>query len=134
MNAIFSEWFTQAYQKWVQAQPGEEDFLGFCSQLGYPPYMVLSWLHGEAIPKDSEVLSIAGLFGVKVYDLLELKRPDQELLEIFEKLSHLPGELRSNLSHALWEAISEINSKKISNDFIEMQKVIHKFMKKWNVA
>ena len=77
----FSDWFNKAYNKWRKSQPGEEDFLAFCDLLGYSPAIVLSWLQGNSIPQGAELLSIAGLFGTKVYSLLGQPEPDPELYE-----------------------------------------------------
>lgn len=72
----FPDWFKRAYKRWNKAQPGEEDFLAFCSLLGYTPARVLSWLHGDSIPKGPETLSIAGVLGFEVYDILGQQRED----------------------------------------------------------
>ena len=67
----FSDWFKRAYKQWSRSQPGEEDFLAFCDLLGYSPAIVLNWLQGDSLPQGAELLSIAGVFGTKVYSLLQ---------------------------------------------------------------
>ena len=78
----FPAWFNRAYKRWSRSQAGEEDFIAFCDLLGYPPSKVLGWLHGEFLPEGAEVLSIAGILGVKVYEALDLQKPDPELIKI----------------------------------------------------
>ena len=56
----FPAWFNRAYKRWSRSQAGEEDFIAFCDLLGYPPFKVLGWLHGEFLPEGPEILSIAG--------------------------------------------------------------------------
>ncbi|MEL7591827.1 MAG: hypothetical protein AAGU17_11115, partial [Anaerolineaceae bacterium] len=87
----FPAWFNRAYKQWSRSQAGEEDFIAFCDLLGYPPSKVLSWLHGEYLPEGPEVLSIAGILGIKVYQVLNLPTPDPELLKIYGSFSHLTG-------------------------------------------
>jgi hypothetical protein len=48
-------------------------------------------MHGETTPQDSEVLSIAGLIGIKVYNTLGLAEPDKDLLKANATFSHLSG-------------------------------------------
>jgi len=85
----FPDWFKRAYKQWSRSQPGEEDFLAFCDLLGYLSSKVLAWLHGESVPEGPEVLSIAGILGIQVYEVLDLQKPDPELLQIFHSFSHL---------------------------------------------
>lgn len=130
----FPDWFTKEYRRWNNTQPGEEDFLAFCSLLGYTPETVLSWMHGESIPQNGEVLSIAGMFGVKVYKVLGLPEPDKEILKAYASFSNLAGELRSKAAHALWEADVEIKDNRISPQSDEAKAIIAKTFDKWGFA
>lgn len=130
----FPDWFTKEYRRWNKTRPGEEDFLAFCSLLGYTPETVLSWMHGESTPQNGEVLSIAGMFGIKVYKVLGLTEPDKELLKAFASFSNLAGELRSKAAHALWEADVEIKNNRISPQSDEAKAIIAKIFDKWGFA
>ncbi len=110
----FPDWFKRAYKQWSQSQPGEEDFLAFCELLGYAPAIVLNWLQGDSIPQGAELLSIAGLFGTKMYSLLGQPEPDPELLKIYNSFSHLSGESRSKLALALYEVELRLKAEKLS--------------------
>lgn len=110
----FPDWFKRAYKQWSQSQPGEEDFLAFCELLGYAPAIVLNWLQGDSIPQGAELLSIAGLFGTKVYSLLGQPEPDPELVKIYNSFSHLSGESRSKLALALYEVELRLKAEKLS--------------------
>ena len=110
----FPDWFKREYKKWGRSQPGEEDFLAFCELLGYSPAIVLNWLQGDSIPQGAELLSIAGLFGTKVYSLLGKPEPDPELVKIYNSFSHLSGESRSKLALALYEVELRLKTEKLS--------------------
>jgi hypothetical protein len=125
MSNKFEKWFNEAHNKWSENQPGEEDFLEFCSHLGYPPYQVLDWLHGDSTPTDSEVLNIAGLLGNEVYDMLNLEKPEQELLNIFNKFSHLRGEYRVNLATKLFEIENKINNEGLAINNPDVIKILN---------
>jgi len=77
----FPAWFNRAYKRWSRSQAGEEDFIAFCDLLGYPPSKVLGWLHGEFLPEEPEVLNIAGIFGTDIYEVLDLPKPEPQLLK-----------------------------------------------------
>lgn len=109
----FSDWFTKEYRRWNRTQPGEENFLAFCSQLGYTPETVLAWMSGGALPQNGEVLSIAGFFGPAVYSVLGLAEPDPALLDSFAPFAQLPGEQRSLAARALYEADLEIKERRL---------------------
>ena len=127
----FPDWFKREYRRWSRSQPGEEDFLAFCSLLGYTPETVLSWMHGESTPQNGEVLSLAGMFGVKVYKVLGMPEPDKELLKTFNSFSNLAGELRSKAAHALWEADVEIKQKQLLPESDEAKAILAKAFDKW---
>lgn len=130
----FPDWFKRAYKQWSRSQPGEEDFLAFCDLLGYSPAIVLGWLQGDYIPQGAELLSIAGLFGTKVYSLLGQPEPDPELVKIYDSFSHLTGEYRGKLAHALWEGQTQIHQKGVTSSSEEAKSIIAEVFKKWGVS
>ena len=127
----FPDWFNRAYKRWSRSQPGEEDFLAFCDLLGYSPASVLSWLQGISIPQDAEILSIAGVLGTKVYEILGQAAPDPELLKIYNSFSHLTGEFRGKLARSLWEAQTQIHQKGVTSSSEEAKSIIAEVFKKW---
>lgn len=127
----FSAWFNRVYKRWIRSQAGEEDFLAFCDSLGSPPAKVLGWLHGDLVPEGPEILSIGGMLGTEVYSTLGLHEVDPELLKVYHAFSHLHGEFRSRLAHALWEANVEIKNNKILPQSAEAKAIIAKTFDKW---
>ena len=127
----FSAWFTTEYQEWVRSQPGEEDFLAFCDLIGYSPAIVLSWLQGDSVPQGAEILSITGIFGIKVYALLGQPEPDPELLKNYASFTHLTGDYRSKLANALWEAQTEMHNKRVAANSEEAKPILKASFTKW---
>ena len=120
----FPDWFKREYKQWSRSQPGEEDFLAFCDLLGYSPAIVLNWLQGDSIPQGAELLSIAGVFGTKVYSLLGQPEPDPELVKIYNSFSHLTGEYRGKLAQALYEAQMEMRQKGVISNSKEAKSIL----------
>ncbi len=129
----FPDWFKRAYKQWSRSQPGEEDFLAFCDLLGYSPAIVLNWLQGDSIPQGAELLSIAGLFGTKVYSLLGQPEPDPELVKIYNSFSHLSGESRSKLALALYEVELRLKAEKLSIKSNQAKEIFEEIFAKYKL-
>ena len=129
----FPAWFNRAYKRWSRSQAGEEDFIAFCDLLGYPPSKVLGWLHGEFLPEGAEVLSIAGILGVKVYEALDLQKPDPELIKIFGSFTHLTGQDRSNLALALLKVERILKEENISTKSPEAREIVKNTFDKYGL-
>lgn len=129
----FPAWFNRAYKRWSRSQAGEEDFIAFCDLLGYPPSKVLGWLHGEFLPEEPELLSIAGILGIKVYETLDLPEPDPELIKIYGSFSHLTGQDRSNLALALHDIERILKEDKISTKSTEAKEIIKNTFEKYGL-
>jgi len=129
----FPAWFNRAYKRWSRSQAGEEDFIAFCDLLGYPPSKVLGWMQGEFLPEKPEVLSIAGILGVEVYQVLDLPKPDPELLRIYGSFSHLSGQDRSNLALALLEIEKIFEEDNISTKSPEAKEIIKSTFEKYGL-
>lgn len=130
----FSSWFNRCYIEWTKSQPGDEDFLAFCDLLGYSASKILSWLEGETEPRDAELLSIAGLFGMKVYSLLNQPEPDPELLNIYCSFPHLSGDNRSRVATAILEAQKELKDRGILANSAEAKKFISQVFFRWGFS
>ena len=129
----FPAWFNRAYKRWSRSQAGEEDFIAFCDLLGYPPSKVLGWLHGEFLPEEPEVLNIAGIFGTDIYEVLDLPKPEPQLLKIYKSFAPLTGENRGKIAHALWEAQIEMSEKGVTATSEEAKSILSEAFKKWGI-
>jgi len=130
----FPAWFNRAYKRWSRSQAGEEDFIAFCDLLGYPLSKVLGWMHGEFLPEGPEVLSIAGTLGIKVYQVLDLPKPDPELMKIYGSFAHLTGQDRSNSALALFEVERIFKEENISLKSTEAKEIIKKTFEKYGLS
>jgi hypothetical protein len=129
----FYKWFQEKYYQWVRSQPGEENFRDFCDLLGYPPPQVSRWLEGKITPQGAEVLSIASLLGTEIYDVLEVPKPDPELLEIFDSFPHLAGDFRGKLAEAILEAETELERRQLTIKSPEGQALFIEAFQKWGL-
>ena len=130
----FPAWLNRAYKRWGRSQAGEEDFIAFCDLLGYPPSKVLGWLHGEFLPECPEILGIAGIFGVEVYQALDLPEPDPELIKIYGSFAHLTGQDRSNLAFALVEVERILKEDNISTKSPAAKEIVKNTFEKYRLS
>ena len=129
----FPAWFNRAYKRWSQSQAGEEDFIAFCDLLDYPPSKVLGWLHGEFLPEGPEILSIARTLGIDVYKVLDLPKPEPELLKLYYRFSHLRGQDRSKLVLAIFEVERLLKEDNISSSSLEATEIIKNVFEKFGL-
>jgi len=129
----FPAWFNRAYKRWSRSQAGEEDFIAFSDLLGYPPSKVLGWLHGEFLPEGPEILSIAGTLGIDVYKVLDLPKPEPELLKLYYRFSHLRGQDRSKLVLAIFEVERLLKEDNISSSSPEATEIIKNVFEKYGL-
>ena len=129
----FPAGFNRAYKRWSQSQAGEEDFIAFCDLLDYPPSKVLGWLHGEFLPEGPEILSIAGTLGIDVYKVLDLPKPEPELLKLYYRFSHLRGQDRSKLVLAIFEVERLLKEDNISSSSLEATEIIKNVFEKFGL-
>jgi len=94
---------------------------------------VLGWLHGEFLPEEPEVLNIAGIFGTDIYEVLDLPKPEPQLLKIYKSFAHLTGENRGKIAHALWEAQIEMSEKGVTATSEEAKSILSEAFKKWGI-
>ena len=128
----FTKWFKRKHTQWVRSQPGKkDDFLGFCEFLGYPPAKVLDWMNGSNIPQDTEVLCLAGLFGMEIYQLLCIPEPDPKILENFQAFGNLSGKHRAQIAQAIFESQTEIEQRGIAFNSEDAKKIFADVFQKW---
>jgi hypothetical protein len=126
----FADWLNRAYKRWCKTQPGEEDFLGFCDYIGVEPWKVLEWMRGVSEPQNGEVLCLAGIFGVDVFNILGLAKPDLELMRTYHSYSYPGMEIRNKVASTLWEAYVEITQKKLAPESMEAKAILTKSCEK----
>lgn len=91
-------------------------------------------MHSEFLPEEPEVLNIAGILGVEVYQALDLSKPDPELIKIFESFAHLTGQDRSNLALALLEVERILKKDNISTKSPEAKEITKNTFEKYGLS
>ena len=107
--------------------------MAFCDLLGYSPSKVLGWLHGEYLPEEQEVLSIAGTLGIDVYKVLDRPKPEPELLKLYYQFSHLQGQDRSRLVLAIFEVERLLKEGNISTSSPEATEIMKNVFEKYGL-
>ncbi|MEI7845926.1 MAG: hypothetical protein WCK35_09000 [Chloroflexota bacterium] len=130
----FTDWFHKSYERWNKSRHGAEDFLAFCDLLGYSSATVLSWMDGDSIPRGAEVLSIAGVLGIKAYEVLDQPAPDPGLLKIYNSFHQLKGEFRTRLAQALWEVQKEMEKNGSGIGTEQTKSIIAEAFARWGLS
>jgi len=94
----FKEWLFDHFIEWEKQQKGRRsNFTKFAEFLGVKQPQLSSWLKGDYKPGTNNIKLLADLFGMEVYDVLDIPRPDPDLYYIQINWSDLKPEHRKAL-------------------------------------
>jgi hypothetical protein len=69
----------------------------------------------------------------EVYQVLDLPKPDPELMKLFNQISHLQGQDRSMLASAIFEAERLLKESNISTSSPEAKEIIKNMFEKYGL-
>jgi transcriptional regulator with XRE-family HTH domain len=75
----FSEWMTRQFLEWQAKQGKRKTLEEFAAYIGVNRPLVNMWMIGTKKPGPANIQLLGELFGMEVYDVLELPRPDPDL-------------------------------------------------------
>ena len=94
----FTEWFNQKFMEWERGIGKRQTIDKLAAYLGVNRSLVSYWLNGKRNPGSETIDFIAARFGLEVYDVLGLPRPDPDLHLIQKIWNDLPEEARHKLA------------------------------------
>jgi transcriptional regulator with XRE-family HTH domain len=80
----FKDWFEQRYIDWMSKRGRRGSVREFSELLGVNQSVVANWIggHRKPSPEHADKIAIFLDYDLTVYDLLEMPRPDRDLLRI----------------------------------------------------
>jgi transcriptional regulator with XRE-family HTH domain len=104
----FSDYITRQYVIW-QAQHGKRKTIQeFAAYIGISRPLLNMWMNENRKPGIENIKVLAEIFGLDVYDVLELPRPDPDLQYLQAHWVNLPTEAR----HRMREEAEKYETKK----------------------
>ncbi len=94
----FAAWLEQTYLKWQSDKGKRASLLEFADYIGYSRPLISMWLAGQRLPAEDGITRLAELFGLEVYDVLGLPRPNPYLQKINQIFEHLSPEHQQKLA------------------------------------
>ena len=95
----FSSWLENQYIDWQKSAGSRKTINEFADFLGVSQPLVSMWMNGKRRPGAENIDALAEVLGDEIYDLLNIPRPDPDLLSIKKLWAKLPETAR----HALAE-------------------------------
>ncbi len=93
----FPKYLERKFLEWQQQQGERKTVEEFAAYLGFSQPIVSFWMNGRRKPNQLSVELLAGVFGLEVYDALELPRPDADLHYIQTQWDNLTPEERHSI-------------------------------------
>lgn len=75
----FRQWIEMKYLDWQRRQGSRKTILQFAEYLGSTQQTVSGWINGTRKPVGDSVRLLADKFGLEVYDVLGLERPNADM-------------------------------------------------------
>lgn len=88
----FRQFLEHKFLAWQQQVGGRKTVKQFAEYLGVGQTTVSSWWNNNRKPEGENLLKLANRFGLEVYDVLGLPRPDESLHYIQRHWEDLPAE------------------------------------------
>jgi transcriptional regulator with XRE-family HTH domain len=86
----FADWLEQTFLKWQAEKGKRSSLLEFAEYIGYSRPLISMWLAGQRLPAQDGIKRLADLFGLEIYDVLEIPRPNpylQKINQVFDRVS-----------------------------------------------
>jgi len=95
--ANFADFINKKYVEW-QAQNGKRKTLEeFSAYLGISRPLLSMWMNGVHRPGNENMKLLVEIFGLEVYDALDLPRPDPDLYHVQAHWVGLPPEAKKKI-------------------------------------
>ena len=86
----FPTYLEKKFVEWQMGEGRRKSTADFAAYLGVSQSVISMWMNGSRIPNKQSVELLASIFGLEVYDALDLPRPDPDmhyLQKIWDTLS-----------------------------------------------
>lgn len=98
MTQNFPSWINKKFVLW-QAEKGERKTIEeFAAYLGISRPLLNMWMNGNRRPGVENIKILEEVFGIEVYDALDLPRPNPYLQIVNRAWNHLSEELQIKIS------------------------------------
>lgn len=93
----FSNWITRQFVEW-QANVGKRKTLEeFAAYIGVSRPLLNMWMNGNKKPGRENIKLLAETFGLEIYDVLDMPRPDPDLERLSQIWDRIPEKARQSL-------------------------------------
>lgn len=87
------------FLEWQNQMGARKTITAFANYIGIPQPTVSLWLNGSRLPKSNEEIEkISSIWGLDVYDALQVERPDEYLYKLKKVWKDLSTEKRRAIS------------------------------------
>ena len=90
----FPEYLERKFVEWQQREGRRKTIADFATYLGVSQSVISMWMNGSRKPNQPSIELLADNFGLEIYDVLGMPRPDPDLHYLKQNWEHLSPETR----------------------------------------
>ena len=96
---MFPDWITQKFLDWQSNQGKRKTIDDFAAYIGVSRPLLNQWMNGNIPRPGRENISrLAEIFGLELYDVLEIPRPNIYLQRVTKVFENIPPEKQQKLA------------------------------------
>jgi transcriptional regulator with XRE-family HTH domain len=107
-NKRFSTFFEKKFVEYQSSLGRRISINEFADYVGYSQPTISKWLAGNQVPSGEAVDRLAVLFGMEVYDALDIPRPDPRLALLMQRFRSTPEENKNELLELVANYLREL--------------------------
>lgn len=93
----FPKFLEMKFVDWQKAEGGRKTLYEFAQYLGISQVTLSSWMNKTRSPNKENAVTLSAILGMEVFDILEISRPDPDLIYIQRNWGQLTDETRKAL-------------------------------------
>lgn len=109
----FPQFLTNKYLEWQTEQGERKTVADFARYIGVKQSSISMWWNGSNTPSGESIRLLAQKFGLEVYDVLGLPRPDEDLAFITQNWDNVSPEFRSKFREEVEQHLAHEESKRV---------------------
>lgn len=111
MSYFFPDWISRQFVLWQAEQGKRKTIDEFAAYIGISRPLLNMWMNGNRKPGTENIKLLEEIFGVEVYDALDLPRPNPYNQIVDRVWEFIPEELQRRMS----EEVAQYETENISN-------------------
>ena len=104
---LVKDYLTKGYSLWTLQNPGHRTFADFANWLEVSPQQMTQYLKGTRLPSPKTASKIAAHLGQKIFEILDIVPPDEDLKYVVQNWSVLSSDQKDEIRNMIKKALDK---------------------------